>query len=62
MGTHAVIYPPIQDVESPVAAQQRHIVAGQVVNVLRPLQQDELRQDRHCLQVYRECPEDLQAQ
>mmetsp|Transcript_10720 Transcript_10720/g.32762 ORF Transcript_10720/g.32762 Transcript_10720/m.32762 type:complete len:323 (-) Transcript_10720:113-1081(-) len=51
---------PVQDVERPVEAEQEHVVSGQVVHILRPLQQHELGQDGHGLQVDGKRPQDLE--
>ena len=47
---------PVHDVEAAIGAQQEDVVSGEVVDVSRALQQDELREDRHRLEQDRKGP------
>jgi len=47
---------PVDDVKGSIRTQQENVVPGQVVDVARPLQQDELGQDRDRLEQDREGP------
>jgi hypothetical protein len=50
---------PVEDVEATVHAEEEDIVTCHVVNVARPLQEDQLRQDGHSLEVDGEGPQQL---
>mmetsp|Transcript_26757 Transcript_26757/g.47647 ORF Transcript_26757/g.47647 Transcript_26757/m.47647 type:complete len:211 (+) Transcript_26757:238-870(+) len=50
---------PVEDVEATVHAEEEDIVTGHVVDVARPLQEDQLRQDGHSLEVDGEGPQQL---
>ncbi len=49
-----------QDAPCTTLPEQEHVVPREVVDVLCPLQQDQLRQDGNRLQVDGEGPQDLQ--
>ena len=40
--------------------KKQDVIACKIINILRPLQQHQLRQDGYGLQVEGECPQDLQ--
>ena len=50
---------PIDNVQSPIGAQQEHVVTGQVFDFTISLQDNELRDDCYRFQVNGNCPEEL---
>lgn len=50
---------PVQQVQSPITAQRKQIVAGDALGFARLRDEEQLRQNRHRLQVNRECPQNL---
>lgn len=50
---------PVEEIEGPIQAQAEQVVGGDRLRLASLADHEELRQDRHRLQVDRECPQDL---
>lgn len=51
---------PVEQIQRPVAAQRKQVMAGDALRLARLRDEEQLRQNGHRLQVDGECPENLQ--